>query len=86
MKLLILISFFLILCGCSSSTGSELAKSSKQVTANVNGSGYKCEQEIITGTKFKKKRCRTHEQIKEDEAQAKELLRARKNSAGVQVN
>lgn len=85
MKLLILISGFLILCGCSSSIDSdELSNSATNVTSNRTE--YQCEQEIITGTKFKKKRCRTLEQIKEDEAQAKEMLRAQKSSAGVQTN
>lgn len=86
MKFLIFISCFLVLGGCSSPIDSELSNSETKIAANSNGAGYKCEQEIITGTKFKKKRCRTYEQIREDEAQAKELLRARKSSAGVQVN
>lgn len=80
MKYLILFSCFIILCGCSSSVDSESSNSTSKVTA----AGYQCDQEIITGTKFKKKRCRTHEQIKEDEAQAKEMLRSQKSSAGTQ--
>lgn len=84
MKYLILSSCFLILCGCSSSVDSESPNSTSKVTAINNGTGYQCEQEIVTGTKFKKKRCRTHEQIKEDEAQAKEMLRSQKSSAGSQ--
>lgn len=85
MKSIILLSVSLILCGCTTSQDEVAAESSNIETEVVrSASGYKCEQEIITGTKFKKKRCRTSEQIKRDEAQAKEMLRSQRSSAGSQ--
>lgn len=55
MKSIILLSMSLILCGCTTSQDKVAAESSNIETEVVrSASGYKCEQEIITGTKFKK--------------------------------
>lgn len=84
MKTLFLICVALGLSACSS-TQSESKMDAKiaQAEANPRDQLY-CDQEIITGTRFTKRRCRTAEQKAEAEREAKEMLRRQASSVGNQ--
>lgn len=86
MKVLFTLTAALILAGCGSTTNNQNSQvesnSNVQVAQNnntpiVNTEGYKCDKEITTGSKFTKKRCRTAEQRKADEQEAREMLSTR---------
>ncbi|MBE0359952.1 MULTISPECIES: hypothetical protein [Pseudoalteromonas] len=85
-----LLFIVLIALSACTSTPSEMETTqvdSKNDASNLkkhNSQNYVCDKEIITGTKFQKKRCRTTEQIVADKAQAREMLNSQKSSAGVQ--
>ncbi|PAY00683.1 hypothetical protein CKO50_14375 [Pseudoalteromonas sp. HM-SA03] len=84
MKYLFLICAALGLSACSSTqpksqTDTEIA----QAEASPREQLY-CDQEIITGTRFTKRRCRTAEQKAEAEREAKEMLRRQASSVGKQ--
>ncbi|MEJ6475945.1 hypothetical protein [Pseudoalteromonas piscicida] len=84
MKYIVVIFVALGLSACNS-TQSESDVDEKIAQAEVSPRDQLyCEQEIITGTRFTKRRCRTAAQKAEAEREAKEMLRRRASSVGKQ--
>ncbi|RRS09881.1 hypothetical protein EAG18_04140 [Pseudoalteromonas sp. J010] len=84
MKYVFTICIVLGLSACSTTTS--VVKSGEEVAQNEVQSRDKlyCEQDIITGSRFTKRRCRTAEQKAAAEQEAKEMLRRRASSVGTQ--
>ncbi|CAM3718265.1 hypothetical protein CBQ28_15190 [Pseudoalteromonas sp. GCY] len=71
-----------LLSGCNSTT--ESAKNNNESTIAKNQDDLYCKQDIITGSKFTKRRCRTKDQIEHDRRAAKDMLNRQQSTVGVQ--
>ncbi|MFC3031417.1 hypothetical protein ACFOEE_02605 [Pseudoalteromonas fenneropenaei] len=89
MKHALTFAALLMLVGCGSTSDNQSTQASsdsnmqlaKQNSSEIlNTEGYKCDKEVTTGSRFTKKRCRTAEQRKADQQEAKDMLSTRGNA------
>ncbi|NKC20018.1 MULTISPECIES: hypothetical protein [Pseudoalteromonas] len=78
----ICVVLLVLLSGCNSTT--EPAKNDNESAIAKNQEDLYCKQDIITGSKFTKRRCRTKDQIEYDRHAAKDMLNRQRNTAGKQ--
>ncbi|MDW7550427.1 hypothetical protein HUZ36_13805 [Pseudoalteromonas sp. McH1-7] len=71
-----------LLSGCSSTT--ESAKNNNEGKIAKNQEDLYCKQDIITGSKFTKRRCRTKDQLESEQRAAKDMLNRQQNTVGKQ--